>query len=370
MTKLYTADDEGGILFKMGHNAWGVSVPAYVYDIWQPLLGVTAIGVYTTYTRLGYERQVFGQGLRELAAAMRIGPNRLQNANEVLAECGFIAIDVPQGHQRKMHYTTKITVLEAPRVVPANILKKYVINGEPERYRTLVPWLVDEEASNHYPAITQKSNHQVVITASGAQSPDSDAKNESLKDNDSSQRVLQRGETAPQRPVDDPYGLNSIAGLREDKESRQGEQTTVETPKGDKPLPGQEQYTKFETWLLAQLSRKNSLNEREREKFHQKTWFVPKGATEAIESPTVNEAWENAAYRTFVAEHILPEIKSKNLVNITGFNSWLNSAKTWKRFYAWNEYHGEDFEFDEDEDEEYSPRTNPDDFVMPPRPNY
>ena len=187
--KLYEVDPEGTVQFKIGHRAWGVDVPAYVYDLWMPLIGVTAVGVYAVYSRLGYERKIWGQGIRELAAAMRIGPNTLQAINETLAECGFIEIEIPQGHQRKMHYTTRITLLQPPDKIEPALVEQYVKGEDPANYKTLVPWLTEEDESNHYPVITEQSNHQLVIT-NRVQSLDSDAKNDPLKGLNESSKTL------------------------------------------------------------------------------------------------------------------------------------------------------------------------------------
>ena len=54
---------------------------------------------------------------------------------------------------------------------------------------------------------------------------------------------------------------------------------------------------------------------------------------------------------SFRGQIILPEMKVKNMVNITGFNKWLNSPSTWKRYFAWKDEHGSEYgEYSEPEE--------------------
>lgn len=149
--------------------------------------------------------------------------------------------------------------------------------------------------------------------------------------------------------VDSYTGLSiPVAAL--DRSSRDGEKIVIETPKGERALPGQEEWTEFEKWLLA-TARKKELTEQQRGYFHVKGYYVPAEKVDAVDSPTVNEAWEWKSYRHFVAEIILPEMKVKNMVNITGFNKWLNSPSTWKRYFAWKDEHGSEYgEYSEPEE--------------------
>jgi hypothetical protein len=137
-----------------------------------------------------------------------------------------------------------------------------------------------------------------------------------------------------------PYVQKSPAAAK-DTRPRTGEKTVVETPKGDKVVAGQEEYTDFEKWLMA-TTRKKELSQRQRDAFNEVAYYVPDNESgETVESPTVNQAWDKSkGYRSFVAECILPDIKSKNLVHVTGFDKFLNSATSWKRYAAWDKVHG------------------------------
>lgn len=157
-----------------------------------------------------------------------------------------------------MHDTTKITILESPREVSAGLLQKYVIGNGPERYKTLVPWLVDDEASNRYPTITEMSNRQVTITPSGVQSSDNDAKNDPSDLNDPVHNNLSARKILADAP--NPY-LTPIPAADGDDGDRSGEQTVVETSKGESVVPGQENWTAFEKWALTAL-RKSSRTSR------------------------------------------------------------------------------------------------------------
>lgn len=338
--KLYTVNDDGAIRFKMGHRAWGVDVPAYVYDIWMPLLGATAVGVYAAYCRLGYERKIWGQGIKELAEAMRLGDKTLAGINDMLAECGFIRIEIPQGQHRVMHWTTKITILEPPREIPVTLLEKYVICNDPIRYKTLVPWLVDDDARNRYPTITKIPNRQVTIRASGAQSSGNDAKNDPSDLNDPAHKKLSAGTSAADGQGNSAF--THFPATDGDDEEHAREQVVRKNLEQENALQSREKWTAFEKWLLTTL-RKKSLTEQQRDYFSQIGFYVPAGSADTVQRPTVNEAWDKwPSFRQHVAEKIVPAMKTKNMFNIRGFNNWLNSPETWRIYMEWRDDYAED----------------------------
>jgi hypothetical protein len=329
--KLYTVTEDGGILFKMGHNAWGVSIPAYAYDIWMPLIGAKALGVYGTYVRLGYSGEVWGQGLRELARAMRISDNTLRDINTTLVECGFIDIEVPKGEQRVMHYTTKITLLEPPRTVPVALLEKYVVDGDPTRYATLVPWHVEDEGRNRYPAITEIPNRQVAIRPQETQSLDSDAKKDPLEKDPSknTSRAFAR-EAGPAGGYVPDYAGMSIQGAQEDRLARQGEKRVSgdDDPVDEERVVEEEpEYTAFEEWMIAACYNTRKLSATQRKLFNVQVRHVDKDFNDVL-SPTINEAWDtDPAYREFVKREIVPELADRRQLHPTGFDRALNSRQ-------------------------------------------
>jgi hypothetical protein len=138
--KLYRKTEQGGIRFtsqRMGH----VRIPNYVYDLWLPLLGAKAIGVYGVYCRLEREGTVKAISQADIARACRIGKAALDSINEALVECGFIIMDKPDGHRRLMHWTTEITVLDPPTQISAELIERYGT----ESYQALSAWLVADE---------------------------------------------------------------------------------------------------------------------------------------------------------------------------------------------------------------------------------
>lgn len=142
MTTLYQRDEQGGYSFVSKRKTGDVRIPNYVYDLWTPLLGIEAIGVYAVYCRLERQGQVKGLTQKKLAKACRIGPNKLDEYNRLLVECKFIEIERPQGHKRLMHYTISVTVLDPPTTIPPALIEKY---QHPSGYEPLSIWLVESE---------------------------------------------------------------------------------------------------------------------------------------------------------------------------------------------------------------------------------
>jgi len=138
--KLYQTTPDGGIRF-ISDRPWNVDVPNYVYDLWMPVLGICAVGVYSVYCRLGREGVVKAITQQRIARACRIGTSRLQRINAALEKCGFVSIRVPQGQERTKHYTTEITIHEAPRTVKPEFIREW---SSLENYEPLSTWLVAE----------------------------------------------------------------------------------------------------------------------------------------------------------------------------------------------------------------------------------
>jgi len=148
--KLYS-EDAGGIRFTSRRKG-EVRIPNYVYDLWLPLLGATAIGVYSMYCRLEREDIVKAMTQARIAKMCRIGTRKLAEINDVLEDCGFIVITKPEGHKRLMHWTTEIEIFEAEERVSQKLIDKYA----PESgYECLSPWLVAEKLPNISAEVTQ-----------------------------------------------------------------------------------------------------------------------------------------------------------------------------------------------------------------------
>lgn len=104
----------------------------YVFDLWLPVIGLPALGVFQVYKRLARDGEVRGYKQKDLAKKLGIAPNTLTKANETLAHYGFIEVLEVKGQARLMHKTLTIKVLEPPRSVDI----------QPEK--TLSPWLCEE----------------------------------------------------------------------------------------------------------------------------------------------------------------------------------------------------------------------------------
>lgn len=138
--KFYFEQEDKGIIFRTNRKIGDVRIPNYVYDIWMPVIGSDAIGVYGVYCRLEMNGSVKKISQRTLAKACRIGVNKLNKINGLLELCGFIEIDKPTGHKRLMHFTTEIAVNDPPQAVSAEILDVHCPDFEP-----LTPWLMTPE---------------------------------------------------------------------------------------------------------------------------------------------------------------------------------------------------------------------------------
>lgn len=134
----YTETEEGSTVFRTERKIGDVRIPNYVYDIWESIIGAVGMGVYGTYCRLERNDAVTGLNQAKIAGVCRIGTKKLAEINDQLVECGFIRIRKPEGHQRLMHYTTEITVLDPPQEVSKAIKDKY---APPSGYQILTPWL-------------------------------------------------------------------------------------------------------------------------------------------------------------------------------------------------------------------------------------
>jgi len=143
--KFYSETETGGTIFHTERRIGDVRIPNYVYDIWLPLLGAQALGVYAVYCRLERQGTVKAMTQARLARICRMGTGKLSSINEQLEDCGFVRIKKPEGQARLMHWTTEITILDAPHEVSKTMKDKYAI---PAGYETLTPWLEAESPEN------------------------------------------------------------------------------------------------------------------------------------------------------------------------------------------------------------------------------
>lgn len=140
--KIYSTDHEGGIHFQSQRRPGEVRIPNYVYDLWMPLLGAEAIGVYAVYCRLEMHGDVKKITLAKIAQACRIGTRKLAEINDKLRKCGFIEMFKPSGSERLKHYTTRIVIKDAPASVSAELINEF--KTEKGGYTPLTEWLVDD----------------------------------------------------------------------------------------------------------------------------------------------------------------------------------------------------------------------------------
>jgi len=211
MTTLYNMTEEGGIEFKSERKAWGVDIPAYVYDIWMPLLGSDVIGVLGVYYRLDRENGIYGKStkLKTLAQKCRKGVDTLNKINETLAACGFIRIEKPQGADKLKHFTTKIITLDPPTSVTPEDIEKYRPrrpDGTPTEweYEPLTTWLVDLEQ------IVSKTQTGL------SEDPDRVLREPQTGLSEDPDRVAKNDPSVYDPSVNDPSVINSLIGVPAD----------------------------------------------------------------------------------------------------------------------------------------------------------
>lgn len=144
MTQHYDVD-EGGVRFVSQRRPGEVRIPNYIYDMWMPLVGSDAIGVYSVYCRLERKGTVKAMSMKTLAQRCRIGIKKLEKINAALVECGFVTITKPKGYKRLMHWTTEVEILDPPKEVTQVLIDKY---APPSGYKILTPWLSLPEDPN------------------------------------------------------------------------------------------------------------------------------------------------------------------------------------------------------------------------------
>lgn len=157
--KPYSFTEEGGILFRSTRTVWDVRIPSWVYDLWMPLLGAEAMGIYALYCRLEMHGAVRKISLRDLARIFRIGDKRLSDINDLLEDCGFITINKPEGLRRLKHWTTEIIVNDPSPHIPATVIEKY---KHPKGYQPVTTWLVGEGRQSPETLGSVSTTHQVV----------------------------------------------------------------------------------------------------------------------------------------------------------------------------------------------------------------
>ncbi|MBD3261618.1 MAG: hypothetical protein GF334_08060, partial [Candidatus Altiarchaeales archaeon] len=140
----YQETEEGGIKFTTHRKIGDVRIPNYVYDMWMPIVGSDALGVYAVYCRLEMKGEVKKITMATLAKACRIGVKKLNTINEKLEECGFVKITKPTGAARLMHWTTTIEIFDPPYEVSPDLIDKYCNDD----YELLTPWFKSQKASS------------------------------------------------------------------------------------------------------------------------------------------------------------------------------------------------------------------------------
>ena len=310
--KLYFEAEDGSIAFKSERKAWGVDTPAYVYDLWLPLLGIDAIGLYGVYCRLEREGEVKGLNVHKLARKCRVGTETINSLNDKLVAARFIRVEKPESWQKLAHFTTKIITLDAPKeVTPSDIEIFRPKRGAAWEYEPLSPWLIAElEAPAYLP-----SDAGVPSQVRDAYLP-SDAN------------------------IDPSLIEPSITTLRFQEKRRVGSAMKVpaKAVMGNSTSTVNEirEYRALEKYIL-KITKRSSLTESQRQRLSDKVRITSREGVTEHDSP-IDLYDDDKQYQTFAEEKIIAMTNAANgkpnmktltdtLANYGGFHGWLAYQK-------------------------------------------
>jgi len=178
--KLYKINNCGGyeIIDKTSQQPF-VMIENYIIDLWMPVIGVDALGLYTAYKRAIFKgNKVIRRSQAELGKLLRIGKSKLSKLNNLLEECGFIRVTKPTGKEKLEHKPTKIEVFDPPKELSSELVNKYC----DKKYSTFFEWFVEPYSETKLPEI-QNGTSEI---------PESDSGNEKNQLSEKSETELQK----------------------------------------------------------------------------------------------------------------------------------------------------------------------------------
>ncbi len=289
MTTLYNTQKDGSVEFRSEQTGWVVNIPAYILDLWTPLLGSDAMGVYLAYLRLERDGVIKGMTFKKLAIKCRIGSDKLARINEWLVDCGFIRIEKPEGWQKLAHFTTKVIVLNAPTTVPAEAIEKYRPkdkdgNNTEWEYEPLSDWLFEDRTD----APKDLNGFSGVPNQVLDKDPNRDANIVFSSVLDSSISFDGAEKTPhPSRP----------------QSKRRLPPSAVSSPSGESP---EAKPSALETWVAT--TSKKKLTVPMRRDLDLPTYYWDKEANAQVASPSPNVLFDtNPAYRDWLIQKRLPQ---------------------------------------------------------------
>lgn len=152
MAKLYQNTDDGIQIINAGAG-WNVDLPAEFYDIWLPALGTVPTALLGILRRLGMGNMwsrggggmIHGFTMMDIAHHMRIGTTTLIRHRERLELAKFIHCTIPHQKEREQGQRTVIKLLPMPTELTNELLYE-LMDGRPDLYQPLAPWLIDDYA--------------------------------------------------------------------------------------------------------------------------------------------------------------------------------------------------------------------------------
>lgn len=136
-----TTDDEYFLVIDR-RSRKEVGVPPEVTDLFMPIVGAAAIGLYVAYCRISSLQNIPEKGVgsvRYMARACRMGKTTVAKATEKLVACGLLAIEKADSWERSRHITNHIAVLDPP-MKPA---KEVLEHLGPKDYEPMCAWLYE-----------------------------------------------------------------------------------------------------------------------------------------------------------------------------------------------------------------------------------
>lgn len=295
---IYENTEDGGIAVKSGRRAWGVDIPAYVYDLWMPLIGSDSIGVYGVLWRLAINGKTRKASLKKLATACRKGDKTLSAIFDLLKECGFIDIEKPESWQKLAKFTTTYIVLDPPKRVTPELIEKY---KHPSGYFPLSTWLVQSSSNDR-----QSSSDDI---------------NQSSSDD------------ANIDPSNDPSNGLPVAATGKRRNDWRG--NTPIAPSGEASTTNEgKAYRSLELYILKAM-KKQKLTDPQRESLWSEVRIVSRGEETRYPSPA--DLYEdNEQFKTFAEEKIDAMVNSSSgKVGATGV---VDAIRSYEHVNGWLTY--------------------------------
>lgn len=340
---------EDSIALEDGRKPYDVDIPAYVYDLWMPLIGSDVIGFYGVLCRLsrGNDLMERGKGLSiaDFEEATQKDRKTIAKFLQILSAMRFLRYRPPMSEaERRAGVRTKIRVLDAPtKVTNADIKFAMDKDWTPKRknwkYKPLTDWLIkkpqpepetewldvrfedDEEQEENSPSQEDLSPSAEEI------SPDVDPIGSF---NSSKEELIGQKKSDP--PKKKPPTLTGKDIAEEEKPKKK--------KKADVDLA---LYSKAATWVYNNQKSKGALSDKQLRDLELPNLYIDPVKNVPVENgPSVNKLFEDKAYIIWLNEDMLPFLrksKGAHLENTKWYkptpSDLIAHMRQLARFYEW-----------------------------------